>query len=97
MRHSRRTPETATGTINDNDGEPEVSITGTPVVVEGTAASFVVELSGESRKTVTVSYKTADGTALASEDYTAVALTELEFTSGSHGEDDQRSDDGGRV
>ena len=73
---------TATGTINDNDGEPEVSITGTPVVVEGTAASFVVELNGESRKTVTVSYKTADGTALASEDYTAVALTELEFRSG---------------
>ena len=59
-----------------------MSITGTPVVVEGTAASFVVELSGESRKTVTVSYKTADGTALASEDYTAVALTELEFRSG---------------
>ena len=74
--------ETATGTINDNDGEPKVSITGAPVVVEGTAASFVVELSGESRKTVTVSYKTADGTALAGEDYTAVALTELEFTSG---------------
>ena len=72
---------TATGTINDND-EPKVSITGTPVVVEGTAASFVVELSAESRKTVTVSYKTADGTALESEDYTAVALTELEFTSG---------------
>ena len=74
--------KTATGTINDNDDEPEVSITGTPVVVEGTAASFVVELSGESRKTVTVSYATADGTALESEDYTAVALTELEFTSG---------------
>ena len=35
----------------------------------------------ESRKTVTVSYKTADGTALAGEDYTT-ALTELEFTSG---------------
>ena len=52
------------------------------MVVEGTAASFVVELSAESRKTVTVSYKTADGTALESEDYTAVALTELEFTSG---------------
>ena len=73
---------TATGTINDNDDPPEVSITGTPVVTEGTAASFVVELSGESRKTVTVSYETADGTALKSEDYTAVALTELEFTSG---------------
>ena len=74
--------ETATGTIDDNDDEPKVSITGAPVVVEGTAASFVVELSGESRKTVTVSYKTADGTALESEDYTKVALTELEFRSG---------------
>ena len=74
--------ETATGTINDNDGEPKVSITGAPVVVEGTAASFVVELSAESRKTVTVSYATADGTALASEDYTKVALTELEFAPG---------------
>ena len=74
--------ETATGTINDNDGEPKVSITGAPVVVEGTAASFVVELSGESRKTVTVSYATADGTALESEDYTKVAATTLEFRSG---------------
>ena len=51
-------------------------------MVEGTAAEFVVELSGESRKTVTVSYATADGTALASEDYTAVLATTLEFTSG---------------
>ena len=58
--------ETATGTINGNDGAPKVSITGAPVVVEGTAATFVVELSAESRKTVTVSYATADGTALAS-------------------------------
>ena len=74
--------ETATGTIDDNDGAPEVSITGAPVVVEGTSAAFVVELSTESRKTVTVSYATADGTALASEDYTAVLATELEFTSG---------------
>ena len=74
--------ETATGTIDDNDGEPKVSITGAPVVVEGTAASFVVELSGESRKTVTVSYATADGTALESEDYTKVAATTLEFRSG---------------
>ena len=74
--------ETATGTIDDNDGEPKVSITGTPVVVEGTAAMFVVELSGESRKPVTVSYETADGTALAGEDYPEVDATELEFTSG---------------
>ena len=75
--------ETATGTINDNDGEPKLSIKGTPEVTEGTAASFVVELSAESRKTVTVSYATADGTALASDDdYTAVAATELEFAPG---------------
>ena len=75
--------ETATGTINDNDGEPKVSIKGAPVVTEGTAATFVVELSAASRKTVTVSYATADGTALASDDdYTAVAATELEFAPG---------------
>ena len=74
--------ETATGTIDDNDDEPKVSITGAPVVTEGTAATFVVELSAESRKTVTVSYATADGTALAGEDYPAVDATELEFTSG---------------
>ena len=30
--------ETATGTIDDNDDEPKVSITGAPVVTEGTAA-----------------------------------------------------------
>ena len=42
----------------------------------------MVELSGESRKTVTVSYATADGTALESEDYTKVAATTLEFRSG---------------
>ena len=89
--------ETATGTINDNDGAPEVSIKGAPEVVEGTAAAFVVELNTESRKTVTVSYATADGTALASEDYTAVALTELEFTSGQRAKTIQRSDDGRRV
>ena len=33
--------ETATGTIDDNDGAPKVSITGAPVVTEGTAAEFV--------------------------------------------------------
>ena len=89
--------ETATGTIDDNDGAPEVSITGAPVVVEGTAAAFVVELSTESRKTVTVSYATADGTALASEDYTAVLATDAGVHLGTDGEDDQRSDDGRRV
>ena len=67
------------------------------MVTEGTAAEFVVELSAESRKTVTVSYATADGTALASEDYTAVLATTLEFTVRSYGADDQRSDDGRRV
>ena len=86
--------ETATGTINDNDGAPEVSIKGAPEVVEGTAAAFVVELNTESRKTVTVSYATADGTALASEDYTAVDVDGAGVCVRSHGADDQRSDDG---
>ena len=89
--------ETATGTIDDNDDEPKVSITGAPVVTEGTAAEFVVELSAESRKTVTVSYATADGTALASEDYTKVAATTLEFTSGVTVQTISVGDDGRRV
>ena len=45
---------TATGTINDdNDAAPQVGITGTPVVTEGTGAEFVVSLNAASGKTVT--------------------------------------------
>ena len=52
---------TATGTINDdNDAAPQVGLTGTPAVTEGTGAEFVVSLDGASGKTVTVTYATGD-------------------------------------
>ena len=49
---------------------------------EGDTAQFVVTLTPASSKQVTVSYSTADGTAKASEDYTAASSTTLTFTAG---------------
>ena len=72
---------TATGTIADDDGEPELSLAGV-TVSEGDPAQFVVTLSVASGKQVTVSYATTDGTAEASEDYTAVSSTTLLFAAG---------------
>ena len=46
---------------------------------EGDTAQFVVTLTPASSKQVTVSYSTADGTAKASEDYTAASSTTLTF------------------
>ena len=46
---------------------------------EGDTAQFVVTLAPASGKQVTVSYATADGTAKASEDYTAASSTTLTF------------------
>ena len=51
-------------------------------VSEGDPAQFVVTLSVASGKQVTVSYATTDGTAEASEDYTAVSSTTLLFAAG---------------
>ncbi len=48
-------------------------------MAEGEAAQFVVTLTPASGKQVTVSYATADGTAKASEDYTAASSTTLTF------------------
>ena len=72
---------TATGTINDDDALPQLSIAGA-TVDEGDTAQFVVTLTPASGKQVTVSYATADGTAKASEDYTAASSTTLTFTAG---------------
>ena len=72
---------TATGTINDDDALPQLSIAGA-AVDEGDTAQFVVTLTPASGKQVTVSYSTADGTAKASEDYTAASSTTLTFTAG---------------
>ena len=71
----------ATGTIDDDDGEPELRIAGA-AVSEGEPVAFVVSLVPASGKPVTVSYETADGTAKAGEDYTAVSAATLTFTAG---------------
>ena len=71
----------ATGTIADDDGEPGLSISGDEVN-EGEPVAFVVSLEPASGKPVTVSYETADGTAKAGEDYTAVSAATLTFTAG---------------
>ena len=70
---------TATATINGDDALPQLSIAGA-TVDEGDTAQFVVTLTPASGKQVTVSYATADGTAKASEDYTAASSTTLTFT-----------------
>ena len=65
-------------TIRDDD-LPELSIADATAVAEGEAAQFVVTLAPASGKQVTVSYATADGTAKASEDYTAASSATLTF------------------
>ena len=75
----------AVGTIVDDDSEPTLSIDGVSVF-EGdagtTTASFDVSLSEPSSRTVTVDYATADGTAAAPDDYTAIATREVTFVPG---------------
>ena len=68
----------ATGTIVNDDAAPTVSIAGASVP-EGqagtTAATFVLTLSAASELPVSVSYATADGTAVAGSDYIAASGT----------------------
>ncbi|HVF75726.1 MAG TPA: Calx-beta domain-containing protein [Acidimicrobiales bacterium] len=68
----------ATGTINDDDGEPALSI-GDQSVTEGDTtavpATLTATLSRPSSKTVTANYTTANGTATAPGDYTAKSGT----------------------
>ena len=76
---------TGEGTIRDNDDGgggslPTLSV-GDAAVVEGDTATFRVTLSAASENTVTISYKTKDGTAVAGSDYTAMAGT-LRFEPG---------------
>ena len=75
-----------TGTINDNDATPSLTIDNVSVT-EGNAgsvtAAFTVTLSAVSGRQVTVNYSTANGTATAgSADYTAVPTTTLTFAPG---------------
>ena len=74
---------TAEGMIVDNDAAaPTVAIVGTVDVTEGWHASLDVTLSGPSEKTVTVTWSTADDSAKAPHDYTAVSNGTLTFAPG---------------
>ena len=73
-------------TILDPLGPPTISV-GDISLVEGAAgttssASFTVTMSAPTDQTVTVAAATANGTALAGSDYTAVPLTTLSFAPG---------------
>ena len=78
---------TATGTILDDDEDevvprgPSIAVADAAPVAEGGMAEFVVTLSTAGDETVSVSYSTADGTAIASADYESSAGT-LEFAAG---------------
>ncbi len=60
-----------TGTIEDNDDAPTVSIEDADPVTEGRAAEFTVTLSEVSGRDVVVPYVTSDGTANSPGDYVA--------------------------
>lgn len=73
-----------TGTITDDDAPPALSVADV-TVTEGNAGSFgalvTVTLSVASGQTVTASYATSDGTAVAGADYTSASGT-LTFPAG---------------
>jgi len=74
-----------TTTITDDDIAPTISVNDTSVA-EGdtgtTALAFTVMLSAPSSKIITVDYATANGTATAGTDYTAISTTMLTFAAG---------------
>ena len=75
-----------TGTITDDDGAPELSIS-SPSVAEGDSRTanleFVVSLAGVTSQQVTVAYAdTGTGTAASGTDYTAVTAGTLTFAAG---------------
>ncbi len=73
------------GTITDDDNAPVISINDV-TVTEGDAgtvnATFTVSLSNASASIVTVDYTTANDTAVAPADFTAIAATTLTFNPG---------------
>jgi len=79
------TKQTATVLIADNDLPPSISINDISVTEGNTGttnATFTVSLSNASSSNVTVNYATANDTAIAGSDYTALASTLLTFAPG---------------
>ncbi len=58
-------------TIIDDDPPPVIGVADTAPATEGAAASFTVGLSSASGRDVSVAFATADGSAIAGQDYTA--------------------------
>ena len=63
--------DTGTGTIEDDEPQPTVTIDSPTVSEAAGTMTFTVTLSGEADKPITVDFTTVDGTALAGSDYTA--------------------------
>ena len=71
----------AIGTISDDDPTPVLSVTDAQFE-EGTTGTFTLTLSAASGRTVTVTYATANVTAVAPGDYTARTATVVTFAPG---------------
>jgi len=69
------------GTITDNDGQPNLSISDVTVNENAGTATFTVSLDAASAQTITVDYASSDGTAIAGNDYTS-ASGSLTFAAG---------------
>ncbi|MBD2322527.1 MULTISPECIES: Calx-beta domain-containing protein, partial [unclassified Desertifilum] len=72
---------TATVTIIDNDGQPQLSISNVTVNEGDGTASLIVSLTNPSSETITVNYSTVEDTAT-SADYTPITNNTLTFTPG---------------
>jgi len=69
-------------TIVDNDSAPSISISNNAMTENSANLSFTVTLSAASSREITVNYSTANNTATAGSDYTAVSATTLTFAAG---------------
>lgn len=69
----------ATGTINNDDAAPTISINDPAAVTEGGVVTFTVTKSGSTQLSHSVNWSTANGTAVAPGDYTSVGSTAITF------------------
>ena len=78
------TGHSAAATVEDDDAVPALAVTGESAA-EGLDVLFEVSLSAPSARALAVTWSTADGTAAAGDDYTAVVATALTFAPGETG------------